>query len=408
MDLLILAAAFVIILVGAELFTNSIEWLGHKLGLSEGAVGSVLAAVGTALPETTIPLIAILFSGGSSAHDVGIGAVLGAPFMLATLAMFVAGATVLLVTERKSSHGVMDVDRGHISTDVRAFGLAYGIVLLVGFVPGDVAWPRWIAAAAVIVLYLRYIRTHLTAEAEEGESAPGPLRLHTLIRRIRSADDRASTDTGAGFGVPHPTLTLVIIQVIVALAAIVLGATLFVGAIDRLTASLGLDPTLLALLIAPMATELPEAVNGIIWIRRGKDGLALGNITGAMVFQAAVPTSIALVFASDHWVITGATVFAFISAGVAFASTAVVFGPLLRGGRLTGRQLLDAVRRIAMEMPLAGIDVVEVSPPHDSAEVTAFLGNRIVLEALSGMAWRRRKLAGEPVRRPEAPLLDGR
>ena len=77
-------------------------------------------------------------------------------------------------------------------------------------------------------------------------------------------------------------------------------------------------------------------------------------------------------------------------------------------GGLTGRQLLDAVRRIAMEMPLAGIDVVEVSPPYDSAEVTAFLANRVVLEALSGFAWRRRRLAGDPVRDPGSPLLEGR
>jgi agmatinase len=77
-------------------------------------------------------------------------------------------------------------------------------------------------------------------------------------------------------------------------------------------------------------------------------------------------------------------------------------------GGLTGRQLLDAVRRIAMEMPLAGIDVVEVSPPFDNAEVTAFLANRVVLEVLSGIAWRRRMLAGEQVRRPESPLLEGR
>jgi agmatinase len=77
-------------------------------------------------------------------------------------------------------------------------------------------------------------------------------------------------------------------------------------------------------------------------------------------------------------------------------------------GGLTGRQLLDAVRRVAMDVPLAGIDVVEVSPPYDTAEVTAFLGNRIVLEALSGIAWRRARLAGRPVRRPEAPLLEGR
>src|ERR1700754_54570 len=77
-------------------------------------------------------------------------------------------------------------------------------------------------------------------------------------------------------------------------------------------------------------------------------------------------------------------------------------------GGLTGRQLLDAVRRIAMELPVAGIDVVEVSPPYDHAEVTAFLGNRVVLEALSGLAWRLRKAEGLPVRQPDSPLLEGR
>ena len=80
-------------------------------------------------------------------------------------------------------------------------------------------------------------------------------------------------------------------------------------------------------------------------------------------------------------------------------------------GGLTGRQLLDAVRRIAMEVPLAGIDVVEVSPPYDHAEVTGFLANRVVLEVLSGIAWRRRALAGDPARparRPDSPLLEGR
>ena len=61
-----------------------------------------------------------------------------------------------------------------------------------------------------------------------------------------------------------------------------------------------------------------------------------------------------------------------------------------------------------MSVPLAGIDVVEVSPPYDHAEVTAFLANRVVLEALSGIAWRRKQLAGENPRRPDAPLLEGR
>jgi agmatinase len=78
-------------------------------------------------------------------------------------------------------------------------------------------------------------------------------------------------------------------------------------------------------------------------------------------------------------------------------------------GGLTARQLLDSVRRIAMEVPLAGLDVVEVSPPYDHAEVTAFLANRVVLEALSGVAWRQqaRSPAG-PRPDPAWPLLDPR
>ncbi len=78
-------------------------------------------------------------------------------------------------------------------------------------------------------------------------------------------------------------------------------------------------------------------------------------------------------------------------------------------GGFSSRQLLDTVRRATMELPVAGIDVVEVSPPYDHAEVTAYLANRVVLEALAGIAWRRR--AATPVdarRRPEDPLLEGR
>ena len=104
--LLGLGFGFVVILVGAELFTNGIEWFGLKLGLAEGAVGSVLAAVGTALPETMIPIIAILFSASASSSEVGVGAILGAPFMLATLAMFVTGVAVLIVGRRRSSRDV--------------------------------------------------------------------------------------------------------------------------------------------------------------------------------------------------------------------------------------------------------------------------------------------------------------
>jgi cation:H+ antiporter len=88
-----LILALVVILGAADLFTNGIEWIGERFGLSEGAVGSVLAAVGTALPETLLPLVAILL-GRSGGEDIGIGAILGAPFMLSTLAMFVLAVAV--------------------------------------------------------------------------------------------------------------------------------------------------------------------------------------------------------------------------------------------------------------------------------------------------------------------------
>ncbi len=73
-------------------------------------------------------------------------------------------------------------------------------------------------------------------------------------------------------------------------------------------------------------------------------------------------------------------------------------------GGLTARQLLDAVRRVCRELPVVGVDVVEVSPPYDHADITAALANRVVLEALSGIAARR---TGDDVD-PRRPLLDGR
>jgi agmatinase len=77
-------------------------------------------------------------------------------------------------------------------------------------------------------------------------------------------------------------------------------------------------------------------------------------------------------------------------------------------GGLSARELLDSVRRICYELPVAGIDLVEVSPPYDHAEITSFLANRVVLEALSAIARRRRDAAEGTRWDPAQPLLDGR
>src|SRR5204863_9420124 len=99
-DIVALVVALPIILAGAEVFTNGVEWVGEGFGLSEGAVGSVLAAIGTALPETILPLVAIIVGHHHVGDEVGIGAILGSPLMLSTLAVCILGITVLASRRR--------------------------------------------------------------------------------------------------------------------------------------------------------------------------------------------------------------------------------------------------------------------------------------------------------------------
>jgi cation:H+ antiporter len=327
MDILVLAAAFVVILIGAELFTNGIEWFGRKLEVAEGAVGSVLAAVGTALPETMIPIIAILFAGGEST-EVGIGAILGAPFMLSTLAMFVTGVAVLLAARRRSTADVMPVDTGVLAHDMSYFGAAYAVAVGAAFLPLEPAWPKWVVAVALLGTYAWYVKGHFEADPSVDAEDLAPLRFHRLDRRARQLDPAV------------PRLRIVNFQVLAALAFIIAGAYFFVGAVEHLSRTIGVDEALLALVIAPIATELPEKFNSIIWVRQGKDTLAMGNITGAMVFQSTIPTVVALVFASSSWHIGQGTYTAFASAAIAFAASAVIFIPMARSGRLRGRNLL--------------------------------------------------------------------
>jgi cation:H+ antiporter len=349
LDLLILIGAFVVILTGAELFTNGIEWFGRKLELAEGAVGSVLAAVGTALPETMIPIIAILFGGGSEAsHGVGVGAILGAPFMLSTLAMFVTGVAVLIVARRRPAGDVMPVDTTVLAHDMRYFAIAYALAIGAAFLPLEPVWLKWIVALVLIGIYAWYVKAHFEADPDVDAEDLAPLRFHRLDRRAHHSDPDG------------PRLRVVNLQVLAALGLIVVGAYFFVGAVGHLATSFGLDEALLALVIAPIATELPEKFNSVIWVRQGKDTLAMGNITGAMVFQSTIPTVVALLFASSAWHFTDGSRLAFASAGIAFLSSALIFIPMARAGRLTGRRLLVGgafylVYLIAVILALAGI-----------------------------------------------------
>jgi cation:H+ antiporter len=121
---------------------------------------------------------------------------------------------------------------------------------------------------------------------------------------------------------------------------ILAGAIVFVDAVQSISLGLGINPALLALVIAPVATELPETFNSLIWVRQNKDGLALGNISGAMVFQACIPTAIGIALAAEAWSITPDNLLSFASAGIAFASSAAIMLPMALRGTLSARHLL--------------------------------------------------------------------
>jgi cation:H+ antiporter len=327
-DVLILLVTLVVILFGAELFTNGIEWLGRKLGLGEGAVGSVLAAVGTALPETLIPIIAIVFTSGEGSHEVGVGAILGAPFMLSTLAMFVTGLGVIAYRNRRSTGTTLAVDTVVLAHDLRWFFVAYALAIGAAFLPSDLSAARWAIAAILVGLYAWYVRGHLQGEVGEHTEDLAPLRMRRLDRTAHESDPE------------EPRLRVIALQVLASLGLIIVGAVFFIDAVNSVAHQLGVSEVLLALVIAPIATELPEKFNSIIWVRQNKDTLALGNITGAMVFQSAIPTVVGLVLAADTWVVAEGSYTAFASAAIALIATAVIFVPGWRRGSLEAKHLL--------------------------------------------------------------------
>jgi len=240
MDLLLLVVALAVILLGAELFTNGIEWFGHRLNLAEGAVGSVLAAVATAMPETLIPVIAIIgpaiFGGGSpNSAEIGVGAILGAPFMLSTLAMFVTGIAIVLFSRRGRRGTEMTINVRILGRDIVYFVVAYAIAIGTAFLPPDLDVVRWVVAAALVVIYAVYVRAHFTDPAEEGEASElNRLHLTRLTRRGRNAGVEIEVLPGEDHGDEYagpPRLRIIITQVVGALALIIIGAQVFVGAV---------------------------------------------------------------------------------------------------------------------------------------------------------------------------------
>lgn len=284
MDVVLLLVSFAVILAGALLFTNAVEWIGHRLKLGEGAVGSLLAAVGTAMPETLIAIVAIVGT-AEGGDQVAIGSIVGAPFLLATLAMGLVGLFAYLYRDRREQGLELKAHRPTLERDLVFFLSFFALSLALGWgAPEALRVPVGVVVMLAYPLYIR--RTLRGAGPVQDEETLAPL---VFERRPERRED--------------PGLLLCVAQLLVGLGAMVGGAHLFVEELLSIAKSLGVEPVVLALILAPLATELPEKVNSFFWVRDGKDSLALGNITGAMVFQSTIPVGIGLIF--TDWVLSG-------------------------------------------------------------------------------------------------------
>jgi len=261
-----------VILIAAEIFVNALEHLGEKLGISEGVTGSIFAAVGTAMPETIVPLLAI-FAGTQNQQlneEIGVGAILGAPLMLSTLSLCLMA---LAVWKRRGAQGHLTPEKPGLKRDLDFFLSAFAIAAVAMFVPHSNPAMRAMLAVVMVLIYFFYVMLTLKASAalvKDGHAteAEDPMFLARL-----------------GLPTNMPTILL---QLGTGLALLVLGAKGFIHGIEQAAPLLGISALVLSLMIVPVATELPEKVNSILWIRRHKDTLAFGNITGAMVFQGTL------------------------------------------------------------------------------------------------------------------------
>jgi cation:H+ antiporter len=280
--------SLVFIVIVSQLFCNALEHLGAHLGFSDGVTGSVFAAVATAMPETIIPILAVLnFRADEASKDIGVGAILGAPLMLSTLSLFVMAFSVI---KKRGLNGKLKPELSGLKRDLRFFVFSY-LLSLSAILTGNLLWHNFINRIIAIVLLLNYLAyLFLTIKSSKqqvleghGTSAEGPLFLQRL-----------------GFKV---NIYVIVVQLLVAAIMLVYFADLFIDAVSETALLYKVPPFLLSLIIVPIATELPEKINSILWLHKGKDTLAFGNITGAMVFQGSLLPIIGILF--TNWSIAG-------------------------------------------------------------------------------------------------------
>jgi cation:H+ antiporter len=327
----LLLSCAVAIYLACEWFVNAVEWLGIRLKMGTLAIGTLLAAIGTALPESVVTLVAVTLGHSAASKDIGVGAAMGGPLALATIAYGVTGW--MLFTRRRSLKRqaasvsspsgestsavdpMADADLDRLSTDQIWFLAIFVVKVSLGLVAFALKpWLGLLFFTAYGVYFFREMRSDAEAHTDADLE---PLKLQP--------------------GRPVPSGWAIGVQTLVTLAIIFGASQLFVAQLEWAGPALGLPAAVTALLLSPIATELPEVMNAVIWVRQGKTQLALANISGAMMIQATVPSGLGLLF--TPWKFDGALV---LSGAVTMAAIVYLLLLMRRGAFTAGRLALVA------------------------------------------------------------------
>ncbi|MFG2598340.1 sodium:calcium antiporter [Streptomyces sp. NPDC048462] len=328
----LLIVCAVAIYLSCEWFVNAVEWLGRRLDVGKMAVGTILAAFGTALPESVVTLVAVTTGADEEAKNIGVGAAMGGPLALSTIAYGVTGAMLLLKRrrEREPEPAGTDGTAGRVRArpvgdekDMKRLAKDQTWFLPIFVVKVALGLVAFAFKPVLGVLFFAAYAAYFWREIRSGDDGGEDEELEPLKLRPRAAT---------------PPTWAVVVQTLATLAVIFFASQLFVRQLDAIGPMLGLSSAVTALLLSPVATELPEVMNAIIWVRQGKTQLALANISGAMMIQATVPSGLGLLFTS--WKFDGALLWS----GLITMAAIVYLLLTMRAHRLTpGRLALAAL-----------------------------------------------------------------
>lgn len=278
MTIILFLLSAIFIYLSCEYFVNGIEWLGKRLNLGATAVGSVLAAFGTALPECAVTFFAVVLGSSPEAKDIGVGAAMGGPLVLATLAYAIVGI-VHYLNKRKNTPKdyILKANIRELTKDQFAFLAIFIVKISLGLIAFSFKpWLGILFLLAYAIYVYREIKKSNTEDDASIESELEPLKFQPKKE------------------IPHTFM--IILQVVISLAVIATTTHFFIIQLEDLSVLLGIPAYLVALLLSPVATELPEIMNALIWVKQGKERLALANISGSMMIQATIPSALGIFF----------------------------------------------------------------------------------------------------------------